>query len=146
MSISVVRMICITCAGSHQCPKPDAAIPRQVDAVVYARHGREVMGWKSPVREPMVFELLDTTKSTSRSQGRKGDRPSEGRRRANVRAVACPGSDPGDRNRIQGLAPGRACLPVGRLGQHNKAPRFKEQGKGPTDPYGICLSARCPGL
>jgi hypothetical protein len=29
---------------------------------------------------------MDTTKSTSRRQGRKGDRPSEGSRRANVRA------------------------------------------------------------
>jgi len=28
--------ICITCAGNQKCPKPDAAIPRQVDAVVRA--------------------------------------------------------------------------------------------------------------
>ncbi len=28
------RTICITCAGNEQCQKPDAAIPRQVDAVV----------------------------------------------------------------------------------------------------------------
>ena len=34
----------------------------------------------------MVLKLMDTTKSTSRRQGRKGDRPSEGSRRANVRA------------------------------------------------------------
>ena len=34
----------------------------------------------------MVLMLMDTTKSTSRRQGRKGDRPSEGSRRANVRA------------------------------------------------------------
>ncbi len=26
--------ICITCAGNHQCQKPDALIPRQVDAGV----------------------------------------------------------------------------------------------------------------
>lgn len=34
----------------------------------------------------MVFMVTDTTKSTSRRQGRKGDRPSEGSRRAKVRA------------------------------------------------------------
>lgn len=34
----------------------------------------------------MVFILMNTTKSTSRRQGRKGDRPSEGSRRAYVRA------------------------------------------------------------
>jgi hypothetical protein len=28
--------ICITCAGNQLCPKPDAAIPRQVDAMVMA--------------------------------------------------------------------------------------------------------------
>ena len=33
----------------------------------------------------MVFKLMDTTKSTSRRQGREGDRPSEGSRSANVR-------------------------------------------------------------
>src|SRR4030042_1194414 len=44
------------------------------------------MGCKSPVREPMVFMLVDTTKSTSRRQGREGDRPSEGSRSAYVRA------------------------------------------------------------
>jgi hypothetical protein len=34
----------------------------------------------------MVFMLMNTTKSTSGRQGRKGDRPSEGSRSANVRA------------------------------------------------------------
>jgi hypothetical protein len=34
----------------------------------------------------MVLMLPDTTKSTSRRQGREGDRPSEGSRSANVRA------------------------------------------------------------
>ena len=28
--------VCITCAGNHLYPKPDASIPRQVDAVVKA--------------------------------------------------------------------------------------------------------------
>ena len=27
-------MICITCAGSNLCPEPDAANPRQADAVL----------------------------------------------------------------------------------------------------------------
>ena len=31
---SAAVRICITCAGNYLCPKPDAAIPRQVDAVV----------------------------------------------------------------------------------------------------------------
>jgi hypothetical protein len=53
---------------------------------VYARHGRELMGCKSLVREPRVSMLMDTIKSTSRRQGREGDRPSEGSRSANVRA------------------------------------------------------------
>jgi hypothetical protein len=34
----------------------------------------------------MVFMLMNTTKSTSRRQGREGDRPSKGSRRAKVRA------------------------------------------------------------
>jgi len=34
----------------------------------------------------MVFMLMNTTKSTSRRQGREGDRPSEGSRSAQVRA------------------------------------------------------------
>jgi hypothetical protein len=34
----------------------------------------------------MVFMVMNTTKSTSRRQGRKGDRPSEGSRSAYVRA------------------------------------------------------------
>jgi hypothetical protein len=34
----------------------------------------------------MVFMIMDATKSTSRRQGREGDRPSEGSRSANVRA------------------------------------------------------------
>jgi hypothetical protein len=50
---------------------------------------------------------MNTTKSTSRRQGREDDRPSEGSRSAYVRAIACPGLDPGDRNRIQGLVPGQ---------------------------------------
>ena len=53
---------------------------------MYARHGRELMGCKSPVREPMVLMLMDTIKSTSRRQGRLREEGSEGSRSANVRA------------------------------------------------------------
>ncbi len=48
-------------------------------------HGRELMGWKSPVREPMVFMIMDTNKSTSRRQGRLREEGSEGSPMANVR-------------------------------------------------------------
>ena len=43
-------------------------------------------GKKSPVREPKVFIVMNTTKSTSRRQGRLREEGSEGSRRANVRA------------------------------------------------------------
>jgi len=39
----------------------------------------------------MVFMIMDTTKSISRKQGRKGDRPSEGSRSANVRVPSADG-------------------------------------------------------
>jgi hypothetical protein len=36
MNIHIISLltICITCAGNHQTLKPDAAVPRQVHAVV----------------------------------------------------------------------------------------------------------------
>jgi hypothetical protein len=44
-------------------------------------------GARNPLYENlMVSMLMDTIKSTSRRQGREGDRPSEGSRSANVRA------------------------------------------------------------
>ena len=58
---------------------------RSSGASWYARHGRELMGCKSPVREPMVFIVMDTNKSTSRRQGRLREEGSEGSRSANVR-------------------------------------------------------------
>jgi len=46
---------------------------------VYARHGRELMGCKSPVREPRVSaHMRDATRSTSRRQGRIREDGSEG--------------------------------------------------------------------
>jgi len=53
--------------------------------IVCALHGHELMGCKSPVRFPVRSHVMTITKSTSRRQGRKGDRPSEGSRRANLR-------------------------------------------------------------
>ncbi len=32
--------------------KTPTVTPNLVEPLVYARHGRELMGWKSPVREP----------------------------------------------------------------------------------------------
>ena len=43
------------------------------------------MGCKSPVREPIVFMIMDTNKSTSRRQGRLCEERSEGSPMANVR-------------------------------------------------------------
>ncbi|MCL5423194.1 MAG: hypothetical protein M1461_12085, partial [Nitrospirae bacterium] len=60
----------LTCRGNQPLQKSIEAIPGLVEQFVYARHGRELMGWKSPVREPMVFMIMDTNKSTSRRQGR----------------------------------------------------------------------------
>jgi hypothetical protein len=55
---------------------------------------------ESPLYENLkVFILMDTNKSTSRRQEQEGDHPFEGSRSANVRARACRGTDPGDRNR-----------------------------------------------
>ena len=57
----------------------------QVQAVVYAQHGRELMGLKSPVRAPPCSRREDTG-SPSRRQLREGDRPWKGSRRARLRA------------------------------------------------------------
>jgi hypothetical protein len=69
-----------------------------------------------------VFIVMNTNKSTSRWQGREGDQTSEGSRSAKVRDGASPGSDTGDRNRIQGLV-------AGRVGTTQQAHRFMGQGK-----------------
>ena len=57
-----------------------------VENIVCARHGHDLMGCKSPVHIPVRNHLMILTKSTSQWQGRKGDRPSEGSLRANLRA------------------------------------------------------------
>jgi hypothetical protein len=49
---------------------------------VYARHGRELMGLKSPVSVPVLG--LNLTLITSRRQGRYREVGSEGSRSANL--------------------------------------------------------------
>ena len=50
----------------------------------YARHGHELMGWKSPVGVPVMSFGTDAT--TSRRQGQAREGLSEGSPSANVRA------------------------------------------------------------
>ena len=52
---------------------------------MYAQHGRELMGCKSPVGEPSLHEGKETT-TTSQRQGRFREKPSEGSLGANLRA------------------------------------------------------------
>jgi len=47
-----------------------------VKPLVYARHGRELMGFKSPVRVPVLLKIV--ARSTSRWQGRHREAGSEG--------------------------------------------------------------------
>jgi len=49
-----------------------ASLSDPLDGEVYARHGRELMGCKSPVREPMVAQVLANGKG-----GRATDRLKE---------------------------------------------------------------------
>jgi hypothetical protein len=49
-----------------------ASLSDPLDGVVYARHGRELMGCKSPVREPMLPQVLANGKG-----GRATDRLKE---------------------------------------------------------------------
>jgi len=46
-----------------------------LDPIVYARHGRELMGWKSPVREPGGFhsnEYYQKYEPKARASPREG--------------------------------------------------------------------------
>ena len=65
-------------AGSGSDVGADAS-GSQVQRLVYAQHGRELMGLKSPVRAPPC-SLREDTGSTSRRQLREGDRPWKGSR------------------------------------------------------------------
>jgi hypothetical protein len=52
--------------------------------LVYAQHGRELMGLKSPVHGSPPPSLIERRGSTRRRQLRKGDRPWEGSRRSRL--------------------------------------------------------------
>ena len=80
--------IVVTC----RTPKLKGSTAVPVDPLkrqVYARHGRELMGCKSPVRES---ESVHTNGCYHKCE---------------PKARAYPGRDPGNRNRIQGSVSGR---------------------------------------
>jgi len=64
----------------------DGAERRSLKLMVYAQHGRELMGCKSPVEEPWFSQEWYETTTTSQRQGRFREKPSEGSPTANLRA------------------------------------------------------------
>jgi len=86
---------------------------------VYAQHGRELMGCKSPEGEPAIQMLesfgAERWTTTSLRQGRFREEGSGGSQRQNC--------EPTDRNVIEGRES------WGELAQHNKAQWFREHGK-----------------
>jgi len=107
------------------CPGAAAAAPLLVGGpytvygshhLVYARHGRELMGCKSPVREPKGVHMLNTIKSTSRRQGRFREEWSEGSLSAKVRA---------DEQKSYHPQAGTRAQSPGELARHNEARRFR---------------------
>ena len=68
----------------------------RLQRLVYARHGRELMGCKSPVGEPTSYEVMMAT--TSQRQGRHREVGSEGSPRQNC--------EPTDRKALRGRVPG----------------------------------------
>ncbi len=62
-----------------------ASFARPLNGLVYARHGHELMGWKSPVGVP-VMSTLWTKITPSRRQGQLREGLSGGSPRAKVRA------------------------------------------------------------
>ncbi len=65
--------------------KLDISLPRPLELFVYARHGRELMGCKSPVEVPVMSTMwADIT--TSRRQGQVREDLSGGSPSAKVRA------------------------------------------------------------
>jgi hypothetical protein len=112
-------------------PSPKATARQEVPCT--RTYGIQANGYYQKY-EPKASRRSRESGGVSARRGPKED-PPKGRDEPprNASRQACPGLDPGNRNRIQGLAPGRACLPVGRLAQHNKARRFRGQGKcGPA--------------
>jgi len=98
--------------GSRELVQDTNLRPRQVHAVVYARHGHVLMGWKSPVGEPPSTHLTTTT---SLRQGRLREGRSEGSRRQSC--------EPRNTNVIEGRHP------RGESAQHDKALWFGGHGK-----------------
>ena len=107
------------CALMASCPSPlgpahnaaDERPPKGVCSIRLCTPGMGMNLWgESPLYENLkVFiVMMDTNRSTSRRQGRLREEGSEGSRSANVRARACPGPDPVDRNRREGSVSGRA--------------------------------------
>ena len=116
-------------------------------------------GKKSPVREPRVFMFMNTTKSTSRRQGREGDRPSEGSRSAYVRAdgqkphtrlspwaswhnTTKPAGSGGRVNaavvhgKFTSLS-GEICFPCGRVAMSQLRKGFTRTNKNPACPLAV---------
>jgi hypothetical protein len=107
----------------------------------------------------MVSILMDTTKSTSRRQGRKGDQPPEGSRRANVRADGQKShtrlsswaswhnttKPEGSRGRVNAAVvhgkftflSGEICLPCGRRLMSRFRKGFTRMTKNPACPFAV---------
>ena len=84
----------------------------QVYTLVYARHGRELMGCKSPVRESShcrddrVKQVLAEGKGVSARRG--------------LEEAGAQSYEPTNRNSIQGHNPGKSA-------QHDEVPRIQEK-------------------
>jgi len=84
----------------------------QVVSLVYARHGRELMGCKSPVRESS--HCRDDRVNQVLAEG-KGVSARRGLEEARVQSY-----EPTNRNSIQGGHPGKSA-------QHDEVPRIQEK-------------------
>jgi hypothetical protein len=114
---------------------------------------------KVPCTRTYGVHVMNTTKSTSRRQGRKGDRPSEGSRSANVRA---DGQKPhtrlsswaswhnttkpaGSWGRVNAAVvherftflSGEICLPCGRILMSKIRKGFTRKTKNPACPFAV---------
>lgn len=96
----------------HPTSSARCAVKRRLDALVYARHRRVLMGWKSPVGEPPSRYFMATT---SPRQGQSREGLSEGSRRQSC--------EPRNTNTIEGRHP------WGESAQHDEALWFRGHGK-----------------
>lgn len=100
---------------SSSCKASDV-LPRRLHVIVYAQHGHELMGCKSPVGEPRQHGgYLQLIVTTSLRQGQPREGLSEGSRRQSC--------EPRNTNAIEGRHPG------GESAQHDKAVWFEGHGK-----------------